>query len=455
MMNHDAKAKFLLALHKQTLQHFDAGGTVLGGPTGGGTVQSAVNPNSGAMGSIGNTLGLNNNFQAGAANIQAGTNAAQLNNAYSGAQGGLSGQQAFANQAAAQGGFSNQANTFAQQQALASQLQAQARGEGPNPAQAALNQETGRNVANQAALMASQRGSSANPGLVARQAAMQGAAIQQQAVGQGSTLQAQQQLAAQSALANQQAQMQGVAGNQIAAQGQGATNLSSAQQNEQNILQGANTTYNNAGVSMQGNINNANAAVAAANQNENNAIFGGLTSAGSAATGIKFAHGGMVHKYATGGPVMGPTLSAPMGGPQSFAGQWLNSNVDMGSAPMAQGAVSIPEFDDGGLSGGAQKLGKSLNSAMKSSPGAPPKEYGDHGVTSIESEGMERGGKVKAQSKDQMAVKDGDSYDNDKVPALLSEGEVVLDLDTLKDKGPIGKMARALAAHLKKRNEKK
>jgi len=423
MENHDAKAKFLLAIHSQTLKHYDAGGTVLGGPSGGGAVQSGSNPNQGFLGSVGNTLGLNNNFQAGAANIQAGTNVGQLNNAYTGAQQGLAGQQAFAQQAAAQNGFGNQANTFAQQQALSNQLQAQARGEGPNPAQAALNNATGQNVNNQAALMASQRGAGANAGLIARQAGMQGANIQQQAAGQGAVMQAQQQLAAQSALANQQAQMQGVAANQIAAQGQGATNYSSAQQGEQGILQGANQGFNNAGVTMQGNINNANAQAALANQQSNGKLFGGLTSGLSAAAGL-FAHGGEV-KMAEGGPI-------------SFAGQWLNNAPMQSSAPQMESMGAIPQNNDNSMAEGMKQLGTAEHTAFENSIPA-----------------LEKGGDVKAKDPKQKAVKEGDSYSNDKIPALLSEGEVVIDRDTMKDPGPVGKMARALAAHIEKRNKKK
>jgi hypothetical protein len=55
-----------------------------------------------------------------------------------------------------------------------------------------------------------------------------------------------------------------------------------------------------------------------------------------------------------------------------------------------------------------------------------------------------------------------DSLKNDVVPAdiqgggkaMLSPGEVVIDLNTLHDKGPIGQMARALAKHLEAKNGK-
>src|ERR1700679_261280 len=80
------------------------------------------------------------------------------------------------NQQALQGqnGLGNQSQVYGQ-------LQGVANGTGPNPAQAQLAQATGANTANQAALMAGQRGSAANVGLLARQAAQQGAANQQAA----------------------------------------------------------------------------------------------------------------------------------------------------------------------------------------------------------------------------------------------------------------------------------
>lgn len=130
-------------------------------------------------------------------------------------------QQAFVNAMQAQGGLANQSNVFQQQQQLANQLQQQAMGQGPNPAQAQLAQNTAANVAQQSALMAGQRGGSANAGLMARQAAQQGGAMQQQATGQAATMQANQQLAAQQQLQQQQAMMGGLAGQQVGQMQQG------------------------------------------------------------------------------------------------------------------------------------------------------------------------------------------------------------------------------------------
>lgn len=395
-MDPATKAKFVLALHKHSLQALADGGTALGGPTASGVTASGDTGSHGLFGAIGDFLGTTNNYKPTAAATQGGTNAAQLNNAYSGAQSGIAGQQQFANQAAAQNGFGNQSNVFSQQQALANQLQNQANGQGPNPAQAALNQSTGQNIAAQAALMAGQRGASANPGLIARQAAMQGAATQQQAVGQSATLQAQQQLAAQAALANQQAQLQNVAGNQIAAQGQGANAYSGSQQGEQGILQNANSNYNGQLINQQNALNTINSGIAGANASAASGLFsdamGGLSSAAGLLGGSKSPTAGA--SPMAGEPIQMSGISyaahggtIPMG-PVSHAARWLKGDAhNMKSGGQVPGVAKVPH----------------------------------------------------------------DSLKNDTAPAMLTPGEVVIDLNTLKDKGKLGDAARFVQAALNKR----
>lgn len=286
--------------------YFDDGGdvnkNVIGTPTAAPlltgssnlTNLNAVNPNTGIAGTIGNALGLNDQFQAGSANITPGTNVGQLNTAYTGAQGALANQGNIVNTLNPQ-----VAGAAGNQNALAAQELALTQGIGPNPALTQLAQTTGTNVANQAALQAGQRGASGNVGLMARQIGQQGAATQQQAVSQGATLEAQQQLAAEQNLAG--------LSNQQVVQAQGAnTAQNTAQQGEQNILQGANTSANNAAVGMQSNINNVNSATALANQQESQGIIGGLFSGASAVGGkvgsalssigssLGFAHGGEI-----------------------------------------------------------------------------------------------------------------------------------------------------------------
>lgn len=257
---------------------FDSGGIASNSNSPGiGGPGNPTNTNTQGIGGLAGALGLN----AASANIQPGTNAAQLNNSFTGANNAINAQVGLTNTLTPQA----QTGVNAQNQVLQNQLDI-AQGRGPNPAQAELAQATGQNVANEAALLAGQRGSNANVGLAGRNIALAGTGAQQQSAGQAATLQAQQQIAAQ----QQAAQL---AGNQIA-QAQGATtNLNTAQQNEQNILQNANTAANNSAVGMQSNINNVNA------QN-NQGLLGGLTSGLGAVAGLAgrlFAEGGEVHPH--------------------------------------------------------------------------------------------------------------------------------------------------------------
>jgi len=356
-------------IHHDDMQHLADGGSVtapgttLGG-AGTSTVQSSTNPNTGILGTIGGAIGLNNNFQAGAANTQAGTNAAQLNQAYTGVQGAMSQEQALAN--ALQPGGTQAASS---QQDLLAALTAEAQGKGPNPAQAALNQNTANNIAQTAALMAGQRGAGTNVGGIARAVGQQGAATQQQAVGQEATMQAQQQLAAQQ---QEQAQQEAM----IAESGQTTNTLNQQQQNEQNILQNANTSFNNAQVGMQENMNNVNAATSAANQNMAGNIFGGILSGASSAVSSiasMFAKGGMVgrdmpdhirhvasiyhpKRYAEGGEVADDsgedkssapeetTLNSDESAPQpsSYTGGFSPSPSSASNGPGGGASVSLP-----------------------------------------------------------------------------------------------------------------
>ena len=211
----------------------------------------------------------------GGSNFQAQNPATmeQMNQAYRQTQAGLGQQQAFVNALAAQGGIGNQSSVFGQQQNLANQLQAQSLGQGANPAQAMLANATGQNAANQAALMASQRGMSANPGMIARQAAMTGANVQQQAAGQGALMQAQQQLAAQNQLAAQQQAMGNLASQQVAQQAGALQGYNAAAHGIQQNLYGANNS-----------ANSANAQVASGKQSAQGGILSGI--AGGIGTGL-------------------------------------------------------------------------------------------------------------------------------------------------------------------------
>lgn len=238
--------------------------------------------------------GSGGGYSAGGANTISPVDINQANEWYNNVQNQYKQQQDFTNALAGQNGIQNQSNVFNQQQQLANQLQGQTMGQGPNPAQAALAQNTAANTANQAALMAGQRGTGANAGLIARQAAQQGAANQQASVGQAATLQAQQQLAAQQQLQQQQNMMAGLSGAQVGQLQQAHQNLGQYAMNEQQQLLNAIAAQNNAAIGMQSNINNVNAGIQGGNQAQQAGIFGGLMSSVGSGLSSFFADGGEV-----------------------------------------------------------------------------------------------------------------------------------------------------------------
>lgn len=441
-------------VHKQTklalehVQHFDSGGTVLSGPSAVGT-NNATNPNtSGIAGTVGNVLGTNNNFQATGANIQQGTNAGQLNQAYTGAQGAL-------NQASGQSGvLNNQLNQGANSQnTLTNELTEESQGKGAaqQAAQSALNQNTGQNIAQQAALAASTRGAGANAGLIAQNAANTGANLQQTAVGQEATNQANNALTAQN-------QLQNLASTQVN-QGTAATQLANqTQQNEQNILQNANTAANNAAVSQQSNINSVNAQVASGNQQANQNVLGGIGSAvGSIGSALALAEGGKVPKHIS--HVM--NIYHPHFAVGGSVEPWQNSVSSPGTIQMTA-APSIPSQSGNPITSASNpisKLSNGVGSLLKpaSSSSNSNSEIGEYIPVEGEydDEAFAKGGKAKnfkkggdVQGKPKV---NHDDYSNDTVNAKLSPGEVVMDLNTLKDKGKLGKMARFVAKEIERK----
>lgn len=264
------------------------------------------------MGAIAGLLGLNGGVNGTGAQApqltQANlTNAAQIGSSYTGNQNALQQQQALLQAIQGQNGLGNQSQVY-------NQLQGVAAGTGPNPAQAMLNQATGQNVSNQAALMAGQRGAGANPALIARQAAQQGGNLQQQAVGQGATMQAQQALGAIGAagnLANQQANNQLGATNANTAAQQGEQQaLLSAQNSSNQQVTGFNQSQLTGGMSQQGNP---------------------LSVLGQGAQGLAKGVGAVGSLFADGGPVQV--------GPKSMFAQSLAQGGNVGSRLKAGGNV--------------------------------------------------------------------------------------------------------------------
>lgn len=215
---------------------------------------------------------------------------------------GMQGQ--FANAVMGNQGLQNQASVFGQQQALANQLQGMTTGAGPNPALAQLQQITGQNIAAQNALMAGQRGAGANVGLMARQAGMQGGAMQQQATGQAAIMQAQQQMAAINALQQQQGMMGGMTNNMVGQQMGAVGQYGQAAAQNQGALMGAAAQQNQ---------------IAQQQQAANSQLLGSMVGAGAAALTTGGAGSGLMTMFGGGGKMadgMAPassTLTMPSG----------------------------------------------------------------------------------------------------------------------------------------------
>lgn len=433
----------------------------------------------------------NAHFQAHGTDMRDPINSAQLTNSYDMNNNALNGQQNLAAQLAGQNGMQNQQDVYGQQQQLANSLQMQVQGQGPNPAQQMLANQTGNNIAAQNAMMASQRGSSANTGLLGRQASMQGANIQQQAVGQGALMQANQQLAAQQQLMGQQQAMQGVAGSQIGNQMNAQNAYTQNTLGNQNQFIGANQGFNNALLGNQSNSNNVNAAMAQTNANNTAGAIGGMFKGLQSAampSAPSMAQGGMVQSnqmdpqlstiasiyhgqnYDDGGYVNlgspnaignGSPLAADAnytpakksGGDPSSAAQ----DNPFGEEGMGGAMAGAGEAEGGGSAlgllalanrGGVMRGGKQVQAMV--SPGevyVPPKEVSKvaSGKESIAEAGKKVPGKANVK---------GDSLKNDTVPAKLEEGGIVIPRSVLDSDDPMKAGTEFLKNALRKSGKK-
>lgn len=370
------------------------------------------------------------NFQGqGQSSGQLGTDTTQ-------AEGVQGQQQAFLSQLAAQGGAQNQSNVFQQQQQLSNQLQQQANGQGPNPALAQLQQTTGQNVANQAALAAGQRGAGANAGLIARQVGQQGAATQQQAVGQGATQAANQQIAAEGALGTQQANMANLATQQV---GQQSSTLQNLAGNAQGLQSNDINSLNNQ--------NSANSAIAVQNQKTQGNILGGVTNGVAGALGL--AEGGVVPDASPLATPIAPATVQDPNAPQSSTAKALAAKKAGPAAapaqeeekdPLTQAATGVGDLVGQGVSAIGSGIGSLFAEGGKVpamvSPGEvyiPPSKVKE---AQMSKDPTKVGEKIPGKAK----VK-GNSYANDTVPKTLEEGGIVLPKSVMEHKHP------AWAAH--------
>lgn len=472
------------------------------GYQGAGTGQANAN---GAV----NTAGMQNRDWNATLNAQQGI----VNGAMGRSEGALNQQQAFTNatQGAGLQGLGAQRN-------LMNQLGDQAAGRGPNPAQAQLAQNTAQNVQNQSAMMASQRGAGSNVGMLGRQAAQQGANIQQQAAGQAATLGAQQQLAAQSQLGALAGQTVGQQSGALQGLNQMSQNYQNLTQDQQKAFMGAQASQNASNVAMQSNINSANAGLANTNAQGQQGIFGGLL---GGLTGL-FAEGGLVEGSqvpgATGPQEAAKPVEETPGGPSSEVGKWLNQKDEaapaqalnaqpvqqpaqqqqqQSAAPDKPQSPTSPQFaaaptqlaqQNYGPNPGAAALEKGFKgvggmmnpmSAMGGAGGAKSMMSGPMGGGGGDSGGdsgggmgdmmkmlpmlamaANKGGKVPAKYspggkvRGQANVK-GDSLKNDTVKAMLSPGEIVIPRTVVNSKDPAKAAARFVTAVLAKENMKR
>lgn len=322
----------------------------------------------------------------------------------------------------------NQASQDAlkQYQQFVDQMKAYASGQGPNPAQAQLQQATDKNIAQNAALIGSQKG--INPGQAGRLAAENAASIGQQAAGQGAEMRA-----------NQMVNAQGQLGNAVAG-------FTGANQQQQNMFQNAATQFNNSQIAMRGNQNDINQKTRSAANNIGSQIGGNVMSGIGSAFGL--AEGGVVPEgYADGGEV---DLTKPMnsdGSPTSFAGRFMKGMMGGPSMNPATTATTSP------VASGSQMVGKGIGEGAKALAGLfAPKESSDEVASPFA-----KGGQVKAMvspgekylpakaaekvakspNKEQEIKKQaqtipgkakvkGDSEKNDTVPKTLESGGVVI-----------------------------
>lgn len=335
-------------------------------------------------------------WTAEGADVTQFVNKEQTDQAYQNTQDAIKQQQSFLQALQGQNGIQNQSDIY-------NQFGQVAAGQGFNPAQAQLANATGANIANQAALMAGQRGAASNPGLIARQAAMQGGNIQQQAAGQAAALQAQQSLAAMNNQAN-------IAGQQVGNQ-LGATNAYNQQalQGQGNLLN-AGSAQNQANIANVSQQNQANAGLQRDIFGAQNQLLGNITSAaGTALSGMG------------GGAAGGATGAGQGGGAASKFGQ-------------------VAMAAEGGMVGPKSKIGQHFHMMAKGgqvpalvSPGEKYLDPQDvkkveHGVNP-----MSVGEKIPGKA---LVGGAKNSYANDVVPKTLEEGGIILPRSVTQSKNP-------------------
>ena len=334
-------------------------------------------------------------------------------------------------------------------------LQGVANGTGPNPAAAQLAQATGANTANQASLMAGQRGAGANVGLMGREIAQQGAANQQNAIGQAASLQANQSLGAlgqMGSIAGQQA------GNQLSAL-QGAGSLGTAQAGQQlGALQGAGSL---AGQQV-GQQQSALAQNQSANLAQQQAQLGALANQNQVQASQYGTQGGFQQSQnqlagSTIGGLLGGlgTVGAALAKAAATGGEIKSSHIGNNPVLERQGPKSYlarsmqPGFTHDHMV--SPKMAEGGKVPAMVSPGEVylPKDEAK-AAASGKVDPLAVGKKIPGEAKVR-----GDSLKNDTVPATLEEGGCVIPRSELESKDPHKAAAKFVADHISKMKSKK
>lgn len=334
------------------------------------------------------------------------------------------------------------------QGALAAALLAQSQGQGPNPAQAQLNQQTNQNIQQNAGLIASQKG--INPALATRLAAQNAANMSQQAAGQGAVLGAQQQLAAQGNLAN-------VYGQQ-------------ANQNLQNASMSGQLA-NQSSLGSQQLTAGVNAQNAAATQNTQSGLLQGVGGGIGGLGAIFKAHGGAIPHMSDGGTASmgiaqqmlqqagvpywqnGMSSKAVKSGSSDMTSMFKGMIGGSGDDVLAGGGEATAMAGGAADAGGVADLAPLLLAAFKGGP--IPKHL--HPVAQIYHPNFQAKGTAQLKSKGgnvpgKAKVK-GDSIANDTVKTMLSPGEVVIPKSIMESKDPVKGGAEFIANELKKQGK--
>jgi hypothetical protein len=421
------------------------------------------------MGAVGGLLGLGGGA-AGTdfappqnADLLTPVSAAQLKNSADYSSQTMQAQQNLLGQLQAQGGLGNQSNVYNQLQQIGTGTG------GPNPAQAQYNANVQQLAAQQAGAIGSIRG--INPALQAQLIAQQGSMAKQNAAAAGQANLANQQLGALSAAGNLANTM---ATNQI-----GQTNANTqAAQGQEGMYQQAASNLDTSRVSQQNSINTANASMANTQMQGQQSMLGGIGSFAGKAAGmigpaaaLAAANGGEVRRMADGG-AMAPAdaaFGAP-GGPSKF-GQFVKSSLTPAAASGATDAAAVPQTPQQTLHQGAYDFANGIYTALGGGGGPPSAGQQLAGMgpeagpdmaspdTMYAARGgmthdYRSGGNVKAKSTKEKAVKSGNSYANDKIPAVLSEGEVVIPRSVMQSGNPPAEAMKFVQAVMAKRGKK-